>query len=113
MARLWEVDHPGYGAEEREAYECESFAELREWVDGAPAESNHIYRWDWRNSEGDDYDELFTVWALLPRLGVCISWTCPISREQEPEVRAWLRSPRVLGSLRELWAPLLDEANDA
>jgi hypothetical protein len=36
---------------------------------------------------------------------------CPVSKDQEPDVLQWLRGPRILGALRELWAPLLAPAN--
>jgi hypothetical protein len=115
---LWEYDHPHYGADGYRV-ECASFAELREYVDASDEDMNRIYRWDWVDYtqpyaddmflDGEDRSgQMFTVYAVMPRKERCISWTCPISYDQEPEVLAWLRGPRVLGALRGLWAPLLD-----
>jgi hypothetical protein len=115
---LWEYHHPHYGADGYRV-ECASFAELREYVDAADEDMNRIYRWDWVDYTQPYADDLFldgedrsaqrfTVYAIMPRKERCISWSCPISYDQEPAVLAWLRGPRVLGALRGLWAPLLD-----
>jgi hypothetical protein len=98
---LWEYDRPYYGAD-GDTVECASFAELREDVDTSDEDMNRIYRWDWVDHAQPYADDLF----LDER---CISWTCPISHGQEPEVLAWLRGPRVLGALRTLWASLLHD----
>lgn len=115
---LWEIDHPYYGAD---GYlnEVESFAELRESVDAADADMNHVYRWDWTDYTQPQHDDLFvdgedrtrqtfTVFLLMPRKSGFWSVSCPIAHDQEAEVLEWLRGPRVLGALRTLWEPLLD-----
>lgn len=115
VPHLWEVDHPFYGSSDG-GTAFESFAELRATVDGLDDGMNHVYRWDWLdwpNSEyGDENSvEEFAVFLVLPRKDRLISFTCPISKDQEQEVLDWLRGPRVLGCLRTLWEPLLDEPN--
>jgi hypothetical protein len=116
---LWEYHHPYYGADGYNT-ECASFAELREYVDATDENMARIYRRDWVDPtqpyaddlflDGEDRStQTFTVYAVTPRTKRCISWSCPISHDQEAEVLAWLRSPRVLGALRTLWAPLLDD----
>lgn len=109
MTRLWEIDHPYYGAEgypER----AETFAELREIIDGSDEHMNHVYRWDWQVA--DDYDtdkrDRLYVFCALQRKSGFWSVSCPVTRDQEAEVLEWLRGPRVLGALRKLWEPLLD-----
>jgi hypothetical protein len=120
---LWEYHHPYYGATGY-TNDCASFAELREYVDASDEDTNRIYRWDWVDHSQPYADDLFldgedrstqtfTVYALAPRTERCVSWSCPISHDQEAEVLAWLRGPRVLGALRALWAPLLDAAQVA
>lgn len=115
---LWEYDHPYYGADGY-VNRCESFAQLREYVDETDEDMNRIYRWDWVDYtqpyaddlfvEGEDRNkQTFTIYAVMPRKERCISWSCPVSHEQEAEVLEWLRGPRVLGALRALWEPLLD-----
>jgi hypothetical protein len=45
----------------------------------------------------------------MPHTERCVSWTCPITHDQDAEVPAWLRGSRVLGALRTLSAPLLHD----
>lgn len=118
---LWEIKHPYYGADGGRENECEDFAELRAIVDDLDADMNHVYRWDWDDWSQPHYDDLFLygerrdkqqlrVYIVMPRKSMCISFACPITHEQEPEVLAWLQSARVLGSLRAVWEPILDGA---
>jgi hypothetical protein len=120
---LWEYHHPYHGAGGYRV-ECASFAELRECVDAADEDMNRIYRWDRVDYSQRYADDLFldgedrsaqrfTVYAVMPRTECCVSWTCPITHDQEAEVLAWLRGPRVLGALRTLWAPLLHDTEVA
>lgn len=117
--RLWELDHPYYGAD---GYDdrVDSFAELRHAIDRMDEDMNFVYRWDWKDYSQPHYDDLYlgdpdeprakqelTVHFLMPRKSKFASLTCPITHEQEAEVLEWLRGPRVLGYLRTMWAPLL------
>jgi len=112
--RLWEFDHPFYG-DSGEDEDLSSFAELRECLAGHPHDgSTVIYRWDWRlpnttyPSPGE-CEELI-IFGLFPRVSRTWSLRCPISKDQEDEVREWLQGPDVLGQLAPLWAPVLDAA---
>ena len=118
MAHLWEINHPFFGADGHESH-CASFAELRATIDALDDHMNFVYRWDWRDWSQPHYDELylsdedrgepdFAVYLVMPRKDALLSFTCPITHEQEPDVLAWLRSDRVLGNLRRWWEPLLD-----
>jgi len=118
MAHLWEVNHPFYGAEAN-VNQCASFAELRATIDALDDHMNFVYRWDWRDWSQPHYDELFlpdeergkpdfVVYLVMSRKDALLSFICPITHEQEPDVLAWLRSDRVLGNLRRWWEPLLD-----
>ena len=120
-AHLWEIDHPYYGPDGRGGtYRFDSFAELREAADELDEDMNHIYRWDWLDysqpchddlflpGEDRSSEQLFKVFLVLPRKSAFLSWECLISHDQEAEVLAWLRGPRVLGALRTLWSPLLE-----
>jgi hypothetical protein len=69
-----------------------------DWVDHTQPYADDLYL-----DDEDRSRQTFTVFAVMPRKERCISWTCPISHDQEAEVRAWLRGPRVLGVLRTLW----------
>ncbi|MBM0239372.1 hypothetical protein JNW88_23535 [Micromonospora sp. ATA32] len=119
-SHLWEIDHPYYGADGHST-KFDSFAELREAADDLDEDMNHVYRWDWVDYSQPQHDDLFLegedrssqelrLFLVLPRKSMFLNWSCPISHEQETEVLEWLRGPRVLGALRKLWEPLLDEA---
>lgn len=108
MTHLWEVYHPYYGSDAVNEH-LESFAELREAVDGLSSHLNHVYRWDWTLPDDDgERGEIFQVFTVIARKHSLSSLSCPISREEEADVLEWLRSPRVLGALRLLWEPLLN-----
>ena len=115
---LWEIDHPFYGPDD-DTNECETFDELRESVNHLDEGMNHIYRWDWIDYSQPMHDDLFfddedrgkqtfTVYLVLPRKSMLINFTCPVTHDDEPEIREWLQSDRVLGALRRYWEPLLD-----
>ena len=120
---LWEIDHPYYGSDTNNN-PCESFAELRKEVDQLSDRMNHVYRFDWHDWSQPMHDDLrtpgedpgpqqFVVFLVLSRHGMMINFTCPISHDQEAEVLAWLRGPRILGALRMLWEPILDQDGHA
>ena len=113
--RLWASHHPHYGPDD--GYQSwDSFEELRDWVDTTDPGLNLIYRWDWITRRYDALKvggEPFTtdtlyLYGVQPRTCRLFSYGCPVTRDQEPEVAAWLRGPRILGYLREVWAPLLE-----
>jgi hypothetical protein len=117
MKRLWEIDHPYYGADGYST-KFDSFAELRAAADAMDEDMNHIYRWDWVDYSQPHHDNLmlndaerakqeFRIFAVMPRKSAFLEWSCPITHDQEIEVLEWLRGPRVLGALRTLWEPLL------
>lgn len=119
MKHLWEIDHPYYAADGY-SNELDSFAELRETLDQVDEDMNHVYRWDWIDWADPQHDDLFLdaedrreqvlrIHALLPRKSMFTSWECPVTHEQEAEVLEWLRGPRILGALRKLWEPILDQ----
>lgn len=117
---LWEIEHESFGPSlDDDENTCESFTELRAEIDALWPEINQIYRWDWCDWSQPHHDGLFVdgedrsgqgfyVYLVIPRKDRLISFACPITHEQEDEVLAWLRSDRVLGSLKRSWAPLLD-----
>lgn len=123
MTHLWQIDHPYYGAD---GYpnKFESFAEMREAADALDEDMNHIYRWDWIDYQQPHHDGLFVagedrskqelkLFFVMPRKSAFMAWSCPVGHDQEAEVLAWLRGPRVAGALRKLWEPLLGGDSDA
>lgn len=119
MSHLWEIKHPYYGAAGYET-KVDSFAELQAVVDQHDEDMNVVYRWDWADYSQPHYDEyfddgegrskeVFQVFVLMPRKAGFWSVECPITKAQEQEVLEWLRGPRVMGYLKTLWSPLLDD----
>lgn len=118
---LWEIDHPYYGADGSYGDEqFESFQELRAAADGMDEDMNLIYRWDWKDYstpeaaaqhyvDKDDEEwgkQELLVFFLMPRKGAFGSFRCPVTYEEEAEVREWLSGPRCAGHLRTLWEPI-------
>ncbi|WP_114906845.1 hypothetical protein [Ornithinimicrobium murale] len=104
---LWAISHP-YQAAEGQPVEFDSFAELADAVNDNDEDLTFVYRWDWSSGESGDTQHL-TVTVVMQRKSLFASWTCPVTHEDEPAVRAWLASDRVAGALRRTWAPILDE----
>jgi hypothetical protein len=118
---LWEFDHPYYAAEGYPT-EFESFAELKADAEALDEDMNFIYRFDWKDWSQPHFDDLFLdgddrskeelcVHFILQRKSKFMNWSCPITKDQEPEVIEWLQSARCAGHLRTVWAPILGEAS--
>lgn len=119
IKHLWQIDHPYYAPDGYEN-KCESLAELMEDVNACDEDMNHIYRFDWYDPADPCQDRSYlsdeerrapqtlTVHMVQPRKSRFISFSCPVTHDDEPAVLAWLRGPRVLGALATLWEPLLD-----
>lgn len=117
---LWEVNHP-YGAADGWDETVDSFDELRAMVDGFDDDLNVVYRWDWIDESnplhtdgyvGDEppYAETFRVHLLQPRKSRFGTVECPITKDQESEVREWLAGARCFGYLKRLWFPIMGDS---
>jgi len=110
--RLWEAEHPYY-AQRGNYFNNNCHQNFESWADFIAAEGdsdpdmNLIYRWDWipaKPSDGCDDDEL-SIFIVGQRKAIHRSCTIsPISRDDEPAVRAWLQ-PR-LELLMKIWLPV-------
>lgn len=116
--KLYEADHPYYAAEgnyysggDRNYHTYDSWdAFLSEW-DDADLDMNLIYRWDWDVPDPEDYvgeelpEETLNLYYMGQRKALAWSVHVEVSRDQEPEIRDWLkvRAQR----MREIWEPLL------
>ncbi|MFG1648398.1 hypothetical protein ACGFIE_00605 [Micromonospora sp. NPDC049275] len=111
MPHLWNIDHPHFAVTGHEE-EFNSFDELRQAIDDLDEGMNVVYRWDWKDWSKDaffaDEGEHLFIYLMMPGKEKFASFVCPISKDQEDAVATWLRGPRVLGALRQLWEPLLD-----
>lgn len=118
--RLWESDHPYYCSESNyyvngladppwDHVEVESW-EAFDWKDSDP-DMNLLFRWDWKVPDPDDYGEdddvpgeqLLLFW-MLQRKGRFMAMSMPVSRDEEPEIRAWLEERAK--TLIALWQPI-------
>jgi hypothetical protein len=110
--KLYEIDHPYYGAEGFGEYGYQEFMDVDELIrttNGYDEDMNHVYRWDWEPC--DDSQPGFgrlTLFVILQRKSRIVNWSAPVTPTDEPKVRAFLSSDRILGALRRLWEPLLD-----
>lgn len=114
MTHLWEIDHPYYGADGSGPILLGSLDELIENSRDFSADMNHIYRWDWDRYDPDDFDgeapeDTLTLYVVMPRKSQLTSWSAPVTEADEPKVREFLTSDRVLGALRTMWEPFLTE----
>lgn len=131
MKRLWEVKHPYYcsdsnyyvgGAPQRidtfgfhrdfqpfDHFEYDSWDAFEEWKD-SDMDYNLVFRWDWKIADPDDYDEdeevpqeIFSIYVMMQRKGRFVILSFPAKREEEPEIREWLK-PR-WEHMKLLWEP--------
>lgn len=119
MTRLWEAEHPYYCAEGNyyvppngDAHlKYDSWAEFHEEWGDADRDMNAVFRWDWITPDEEDYDgqvphPFLLVHWVLQRKAILQSTECPVSEDDEPAVREWLRGHAETTVAR--WAPLLD-----
>lgn len=106
---LWEFERDTVVIPDDEAENwCDTLDELISALDRyAPDILNQVYGWEWLTADESSGHDTFIV--HLHSASHRFNYTCPVKREQEAEVLAWLRGPRVLGALRHAWAPLLTE----
>ena len=104
---LYEVGHPYYGAEGYQE-EFDSLDELIHVVNSNDEDMNFVYRWDWDRPEAPEEPGTLTLFVVLQRKSRFVNWICEVTEADEPRVREFLMSDRILGALRRTWAPLLD-----
>lgn len=111
MKRLWELtddDFPCPFADDEQ--EFEDWAELRRNADAYDDALNIVIWWDWTQPEDGYLSERITLYVAMPNRERVYPWTAPVTRDQEPEIRAWLQ--RRLARLNSWWNldPALGEA---
>lgn len=106
--RLWEPDHPYYCADGN-FYKagchnlCDSWQEFCDLVKGWDPDLNLLFRWDWFVPDDGERQTLQTFW-IGQRKALQYSYECPVSSEDEPEVRAWLEERAK--TIAAIWAPI-------
>lgn len=85
------------------------------WATSDP-DYNLLFRWDWSVSDPDDCEdgeelppERLELFWMLQRKGRFMVVSFPVTRDQEPEIREWLRSR--FEHLLRLWSPFAPEAS--
>lgn len=91
-----------------------SFAELTVELDALNLGDFLVFGWEWvdARSRHDDLrfsGDVFKAHVMLLGSHHVYTLVCPIDKSQEDEVLVWLRGPRVLGLLKDMWTPILDD----
>lgn len=89
---LWALaqdDRPCPFADQDQRFE--SWQELRDNADRYDHHLNVVIWWDWYPPADDSPTDTLTLMVALPNRERVYPWTAPVSREEEPEIRAWLQ----------------------
>ncbi|MFG1977054.1 hypothetical protein ACGFJC_47645 [Nonomuraea fuscirosea] len=85
----------------RDEQEFESWAELRDNADQYDDALNVVIWWDWYLPDDDSPSDRLTLYVAMPNAERVYPWSAPVTRDQEPEIRAWLQ--RRLRRLVDYW----------
>ncbi|MFE9099875.1 hypothetical protein [Actinomadura geliboluensis] len=91
MPRLWEPtvdDFPCPFADDEQHFD--SWAALRANADLHDNGMNVVIWWDWSLPEDGYPSDQITLYVAMPNRERVFPWSAPVTREQEPEIRAWL-----------------------
>lgn len=121
MKHLWEIDHPyycndaNYLADYRLNHGITEFDSWNDFMDefgDADKDYNLVFRWDWKRSDPDDYDEDETVpgdklhiYYMMQRKGFFQTMIVRVVEEDEPFVINFLRD--YAEHMKKIWEPLL------
>lgn len=118
---LWEIDHPYYCSEGNYFVGADRWGEVhseydswQEFIDEwgvTDHDMNLVFRWDWKRSDPDDYeddeevppDTLYVYW-VLQRKAILRSTECVVTEADEPAVREWLASRAK--TIAAIWEPI-------
>jgi hypothetical protein len=123
--RLWEVDHPYYceksnyyvGHEPKvypwgvdQNHVPGNHARFDSWEDfgwkDSDPEYNLLFRWDWivPDPECPEQQEELVLFWMLQRKGAFWITSFPVTKEQEPEIKDWLKER--YKAIKAVWEPL-------
>lgn len=90
--KLWEHDHDGRPCPfARDEQHFENWPALRDNADHHDDDLNVVIWWDWWPPDVEaDHDRL-TLYVAMPNRERVYPWTATVTRDQEPEIREWLR----------------------
>ncbi|MCY0916994.1 hypothetical protein OS965_02235 [Streptomyces sp. H27-G5] len=105
MTHLWEIDHPYY-CERGNYFKAGQHARWTSWQEfrdetlfvTGDRDMNLLFRWDWS-------DGVLSLFFMLQRKSYHVSHDVAVTREDEPEIRAWLTE--CAEALRATWEPIL------
>ncbi|MEU9887950.1 hypothetical protein [Sphaerisporangium sp. NPDC051011] len=99
---LWDLNQDGRPCPFTEDDQWfESWDELRDNADEYDNDLNVIIWWDWYPPDDDRPCDSLTLMVAMPNRERVYPWSAPVRREQEPEIREWLRQR--LGRLIGYW----------
>ncbi|GLY31999.1 hypothetical protein [Kineosporia sp. NBRC 101731] len=113
---LWDYDHPYYACEGNyykrdHAHRWASWAEFMSELGSSDEDLNLIYRWDWFTPDPTDYEdgeeipsERINLFFILQRKAICMSAHIDVTRDQEPEIRAFL--VKRARTVAQIWEPI-------
>ncbi|MET8006261.1 hypothetical protein [Nonomuraea glycinis] len=78
-----------------------SWQELRDLADAFDTVLNVVIWWDWYPPDDDTPTDTLRLYAAMPGKERVVPWCAPVTRDQEPEIRAWLQ--RRLRRLADYW----------
>lgn len=91
-APLWALPDSGRPcpfAEDEQWFD--SWEALRDNADRYDNSLNVVIWWDWYPPDADNPSDHLTLMVALPNRECVYPWSARVSRDQEPEIRAWLR----------------------
>jgi hypothetical protein len=110
--RLWETEHPYYCAQGC-FFERGCHVEHASWPyfvasgwAGNDEDMNLLFRWDWCEGEDEgvpDGEARLRLYFFLQRKGYPISHEVAVTRDDEPDIRAWLEARWL--HMQKLWSP--------
>jgi hypothetical protein len=90
--RLWELDQGSrpcpFGDD---VQHFDDWASLRANADRYDSALNVVIWWDWWPPDADDPGDAITLYVAMPNRERVYPWSAPVAREEEPEIREWLR----------------------
>ena len=102
MPRLWELtedDFPCPFADNEQDFG--SWEALCDNADAFDDDLNIVIWWGWSPPYDGHPSERITLYVAMPNRERVYPWTAPVTRDQEPEIRAWLQ--RRLARLNSWW----------
>jgi hypothetical protein len=112
--RLWEADHP-YRCSQGCFFKPGCHVDFSTWAEffaawgGNDEDLNLLFRWDWAEGEDEGVPDgvaHLRLFFFLQRKAYPISIEVTVTRDDEPDVRAWLAGR--WRRLQQMWSPIAE-----